>query len=257
MTNHIFVLSYCGASQFFDNPVFQSFDSSVFYFIDNGDQNYSNTLNCWEYKTSRNIGCAGGWNIISKIAFDYFNLDKIIITQDDATFTEEEVEEALSETDSSTLTGVLSPHFEFSCFGISKNTYKTVGPFDENFLWVYSEDADYKQRCRLAGITINSLYIDARERNCSLSVRKNPELNRIQQNREYLRLKWGSSIHPSEAARRDCQAPFEYNTPFASEGVFPLDFIPHSPALVKQYPDCAFSMPSKIEYSNFLNQNTA
>lgn len=256
MTNHIFILSYCGAGQFFENPSFQEFDRSAFYFIDNGAQTYSNTLDCWEYKTSRNIGCAGGWNLICKIAFDYFNLDKIVITQDDATFTESEIEEALAETNETCLTGVLSPHFEFSCFAISKETYKTVGPFDENFLWVYSEDADYKQRCRLSGITVNSLYVDARDRNSSLSVKRNPHLNRIRENRDYLQLKWGNSIHPSEPSRLDCQAPFEYNTPFKSEGHFPIDFIPHSPALVKQYPDCAFSMPSKIEYSNFLNQNS-
>lgn len=255
MKNHIFVLSYCGADQFFGNSVFQRFDRSAFYFVDNGNQSYTNTLNCWEHTTSRNIGCAGGWNLICKIAFDYYNLDKIIITQDDASFTEDEIEEALEETDAKTLTGVLSPHFEFSCFAISKETYKTVGAFDENFLWVYSEDADYKQRCRLMGVTINSLYVDARSRNQSLSIQTNPSLNRIQQNRNYLKLKWGSSTHPSPGARADCQAPFEYTTPFQSEGLFPIDFIPHSPALVKEFPDCEHSMPSQLEYSNYLNQN--
>jgi hypothetical protein len=253
--NHIFVLSYCGADQFFGNKEFQDFDRSTFYFIDNGNQTYINTLSCWEYKTSRNIGCAGGWNLISKIAFDYLNLDKIIITQDDAYFTEEEIEETLEETTEKRITGLLAPHFEFSCFAISKETYKTVGAFDENFLWVYSEDADYKQRCRLMNITVNSLYVDPRSRNQSLSVKSNPKLNKIQQNRNYLHLKWGNSINPSASARADSQAPFEYDTPFKSEGDFPIDFIPHSPALVKEFKDATFSMPSKIEYTNFLNQN--
>ena len=253
--NNIFVLSYCGADQFFGTSSFKEFGRSAFYFVDNGQQTYTNTLGCWSHSTSRNIGCAGGWNLICKIAFDYFNLDKIVITQDDAYFTEEEIEEALEETDDSTITGVLSPYFEFSCFAISKATYKTVGAFDENFLWVYSEDADYKQRCSLAGITINSLYVNAASRNQSLSVQQNPRLNRIQQNRNYLSLKWGRSVHPSPSARADYQAPFEYTTPFKSEGLFPVDFIPHSPVLIKEFPDCKVTMPSQIEYANFLNQN--
>jgi len=84
MTNHIFVLSYRGAQQFFENKKFQEFERSTFYFIDNGQQTYNNSLGCWSHTTERNIGCAGGWNLICKIAFDWFNLDKIIITQDDA-----------------------------------------------------------------------------------------------------------------------------------------------------------------------------
>lgn len=255
MTNNIFVLSYCGALQFFENLSFQNFTGSTFYFIDNGQQNYFNTLNSWEYTTSRNIGCAGGWNLICRIAFDYFNLDKIVITQDDAVFSESEIDELLEETSDKTITGLLTPYFEFSCFAISKETYKTVGAFDENFIWVYSEDADYKQRCMLNSITINSLYVSAKDRNKSLTIKENPQLNRINQNREYLSLKWGYSVNPSIVAQKDFQAPFTNKTPFASEGLFPIDFIPHSPTLLTHYPDARHKMPSQLEYELFLNQN--
>lgn len=255
MTNHIFVLSYRGAQQFFENKKFQEFERSTFYFIDNGQQTYNNSLGCWSYTTERNIGCAGGWNLICKIAFDWFNLDKIIITQDDATFSESDIEDALHQTSDKTLTGVLSPFFEFSCFAISKSTYKTVGAFDENFLWVYSEDADYKQRCMLSGVTINSLFVDPKGANQSLSVKADPSINRILENRAYLTLKWGQSVHPIPSARADFQPPFEHRTPFSDIGMFPTDFIPVSDAVQKQF-KCGDRMPSQIEYNKFLRGET-
>ncbi len=251
MTNHIFVLSYCGAQDFFDSIVDKDFSSSTFYFIDNGQQNYVTSFDCARYTTSRNIGCAGGWNLICKIAFEHLGLEKIVITQDDATFSEEQIEDALAETNEYCLTGVIQPHFEFSCFAIHKDTYRRVGPFDENFIYVYSEDADYKQRCLLQGVTINSLFASSKDSNKSLTITKNPSMNRIAFNRQYLQLKWGMSIHPSQHARNDCQPPFEYKTPFNE--LVPLSFIPKSKRLLEAYSELnsSFKFPSELEFNNF------
>jgi hypothetical protein len=259
MTNHIFVLSYCGAQDFFNSIRVEDFPGSIFYFIDNGQQTYTPTFECYTYATSKNIGCAGGWNLICDIAFKHFNLEKIIITQDDAYYTESQIEDALVETDENCLTGVIQPHFEFSCFAIHRETYNKVGRFDENFIYVYSEDADYKQRCLKANVVVNSLMVPVENSNKSLTLKKNPELNRIQYNRDYLYFKWGKSIHPSLAAQQDMQPPFEYSTPFQHAGLFPLDYIPISNRLQKvYYPESnsldTLCLPSVTEYVNFKLQ---
>jgi hypothetical protein len=254
MTNHVFVLSYCGAQEFFDSIDTSKFSNTKFYFIDNGQQQYStNNLECFTYTTSKNLGCAGGWNLICDIAFSSLNLEKIIITQDDATFTEEQLEDALAETNSNCLTGVYQPYFEFSCFALHKDIWKTVGRFDENFIYVYSEDADYKQRCMLSNIIVSSLMIPSKDSNKSLTIAKNPDMNRILYNREYLRFKWGDSIHPSQHARNDMQAPFEYKLPFKDRSI---DYIPISPRIRKIYyantpSELISQFPSEEEYDIF------
>jgi hypothetical protein len=251
MTNHIFVLSYCGAQDFFNTISVKDFPGSTFYFIDNGNQSYDATFTCTTYTTSTNLGCAGGWNLICRIAFDYLNLEKIIITQDDACYTEEQIEDALAETSATCLTGVFQPYFEFSCFAIHRDTWKQVGAFDENFIYVYSEDADYKQRCMLQGIVLNSLMVPSAGSNKSLTVKRNPSMNRVLYNREYLQWKWGKSIHPSEVARRDSQPPFEYRTPF--DELVPVDYIPKSRRIDTAYPALKTTLrfPSEVEYDRF------
>lgn len=256
MTKHIFVLSYCGAQEFFDSIEIEKFPDSTFYFIDNGNQNYVPSFDCFTYTTSTNLGCAGGWNLICDIAFKHFNLDNIIITQDDATYTNEQLEDALLETNEVCLTGVYQPHFEFSCFAINKNTYANVGRFDENFIYVYSEDADYKQRCMLKGVVLNSLMYNSTESNKSLTLKKQPSLNKILYNRAYLQFKWGDSVHPSALARADSQAPFSFNSPFRHSGLFGLDYIPVTDRIKNIYKHWYLDnkesrLPSAIEYAIF------
>lgn len=262
MTKHIFVLSYCGAQEFFDTINVKEFPDSTFYFIDNGNQNYVPSFDCFTHTTSRNIGCAGGWNLICDIAFNYLKLENIIITQDDATYTNEQLEDALLETNEVCLTGVYQPHFEFSCFAINKDTYTKVGRFDENFIYVYSEDADYKQRCRLSSVVINSLMYESKQNNKSLTLKKQPNLNRIQYNRDYLKFKWGNSIHPSSVARMDSQAPFEYSSPYYHSGIFSLDFIPLTDRIRNIFPDIYENstesrLPSAIEYDKFITKEVS
>jgi hypothetical protein len=258
MNKHIFVLSYCGAQEFFDTINIKEFPDSTFYFIDNGNQKYTPSFDCFTYTTSHNLGCAGGWNLICDIAFNYFKLENIIITQDDATYTNEQLEDALLETNEYSLTGVYQPYFEFSCFALNKHTYSKVGRFDENFIYVYSEDADYKQRCMLSNIIVNSLMHESKQNNKSLTLKKQPSLNRIRYNREYLKFKWGDSIHPSPIARSDSQAPFEARTPFNHSGSFSVSFVPLTDRIKNIYPEIYKNslesrLPSVIEYDKFIS----
>lgn len=249
MKNNIFVLSYSAAQKYFDNtnPV----KNSVYYMIDNGNQKYTPTFGCNFFTTSQNIGCAGGWNLICDIAFDTLELDKIVITQDDANIKTHYIEQALEETEGLCITGVIQPFFEFSTFVITRDVWNTVGRFDENFVYVYSEDADYKQRCMLNGVIINSLYVENKDVNDSASIKNNPSINKIQYNRDYLYHKWGPSMHPNPAARADGQPPFEYKSPFYKDiPDLPTDFILRTQRITKIYGESEY-FPSQIEYERF------
>jgi hypothetical protein len=251
ISNHIFVLSYTEAQSFFNstNPV----KESNYYLIDNGNQEYTPTFGCSYFKTSRNIGCAGGWNLICDIAFNHMMLDKIVITQDDACIAPALIEQALEETEGLCVTGVIQPFFEFSTFVITKDVWDLVGRFDENFVYVYSEDADYKQRCMLNKVMINSLYVPNRGVNSSASINNNPSINRIEYNRAYLKTKWGDSIHPNPSARADGQPPFMNKNPFSQEVEnLPINYIPLTSRLTKIYGQIN-EFPSELEYRRFKN----
>lgn len=248
--NHIFVLSYSAAQNFFDNT--NALKNSIYYFIDNGNQKFSPTFGCNFFTTEDNIGCAGGWNLICKIAFEYMELDKIVITQDDAKISPDLIAQALEETQGLCITGVIQPFFEFSTFVITREVWNLIGEFDENFIYVYSEDADYKQRCMLNGVIINSLYVENKDVNESASIKNNPSIDRIKYNRDYLHFKWGDSIHPNPSARADYQPPFKNKTPFAQEQVdLPIDFLPVTNRIKNIYGDVT-EFPSHQEYRRFV-----
>ena len=248
--NNIFVLSYSAAQSFFDRT--NTLKNSIYYFVDNGNQKYTPTFGCNFFTSSQNIGCAGGWNLICKIAFDYMELDKVVITQDDARITPNLIEQALEETEGLCITGVIQPFFEFSTFVITREVWNTVGQFDENFIYVYSEDADYKQRCMLSGVVINSLYIENKDVNDSASIKNDPTIDRVQYNRDYLQFKWGDSVHPNPSARADYQPPFINKTPFAQEHKgLPLNFLPITQRIKNLYGDIS-EFPSDIEYRRFI-----
>jgi hypothetical protein len=247
--NNIFILSYSRANKFF-NEVEQ--DSRFkYFFIDNNNQKYKPAIPCAIYTTSNNIGCAGGWNLICSIAFDFLGLEKIVITQDDCKLDYDKIQQAIPECSPTNIVGVIQPHFEFSCFIIHRDTYKTIGKFDENFVYVYCEDADYKQRARLLNIRIDSLYASNYSMNESASIKDDPSINKLEYNKQYLQFKWGNSVHPSLSARADGQPPFEYTSPYFTEGaIFPNNYIPITKRITKIYGDID-RFPSEIEYERF------
>ena len=65
--------------------------------------------------------------------------------------------EVLEKCNENTIAALIKHPFEFSSFAIHKNTFKKVGIFDENCIDAYCEDYDYKQRCYLNSIKIESL----------------------------------------------------------------------------------------------------
>lgn len=243
MSNNIFVLTYSSITEFFKHTI--PVKNSTYHIIDNGNQKYTPTFGCNYYSCSSNIGCAGGWNLICDIAFDYLSLDKIVITQDDVVLSPDIITELFNTTSGLTITGAIQPFFEFSTFCITKQVWNKVGRFDENFIYVYSEDADYKQRCMISGVQVESLFIPNKNINKSASIKNNPLINRIEYNRAYLQEKWGVSVHPSIIARDDYQPPFKYKTPFSE--LLPIDYIPHTTRIKNVYGNNE-DTPSAVEY---------
>jgi len=205
---HIFILGYSGAEYFNKWCSELTYGKDIkFYFIDNGQQKLPEFIqNKLIYQTTKNIFCAGGWNLICDIAFNDLKLDKIIIGQEDAIFTDELLRELDKQTSPTTICGTYDRSFEFSLFGLHSETFKQVGRFDENFILGGNEDNDYKHRCNLCNINVVSLNVSS-EYNISLTGDVRAEFNRI--NSTYLHEKWGE--HSDNVNKI-----YEYDTPYNS-----------------------------------------
>ena len=88
------------------------------------------------------------------------------------------------------------PHPDFSCFLISKETWKTVGAFDEKFLGAYAEDWDYHVRLHKAGIEAQCLDLPFLHfASGTIKSTENEEVDAIHAraaaNRKYFKEKWG------------------------------------------------------------------
>lgn len=241
---HVFILGYSGADYFSHWHSQVSYGDDIkFYFVDNGQQHLTEVIqDMLIYQTTKNIFCAGGWNLICDIAFNDLKLDKIIIGQEDAIFTDEILKEISNQTLPSRICGTYDRSFEFSLFGLHAETYKRVGQFDENFILGGNEDNDYKQRCKLKNIDVVCLNISA-DYNRSLTGNLRAHYNDI--NSKYLHKKWGQPI--SNANRI-----YEYEIPFNGKKHDRLD------CEYKKYFDIAeknIKFMSELEYKLYKTQN--
>jgi GT2 family glycosyltransferase len=229
-----FILGYQGIdylSQWYDRSHF--IDTNL-YIIDNGNQVIteqfkSNII----YQTSKNIGCAGGWNLIFKIAFDYMGLDKIIVGQEDAMVSQDIFCELYDRVDDNNLIGTYNNGFTFSTYIITKNIVDKVGYFDENFLYAGCEDNDYQYRCKLNGIAVNTLGI-SNSYNLSLSNNTNVVDSKFGiHNANYINMKWNN---------------YTYITPFNTGDSYYTDLFKD----IYGYND---KLPSQIEYDLFIGDS--
>ncbi len=97
-------------------------------------------------RPQRNLGCAGSWNLLHRLAAP---LPVILLNADCAVAPD-------------TFTQVLAWHppavvlaYAFGCFRVDEEVWRAVGDFDEAFYPVYFEDADYRRRLRLASVTVH------------------------------------------------------------------------------------------------------
>ena len=178
------------------------FPNTKIRILDNGMQKYTRLDSHVYYQTSKNIGCAGGWNLICNIAFNDLKLDKVIISNEDNFYNEEYIEALYEQCTPDNIAGTYDRAFEFSLFCIHKNTYDKIGMFDENIIQAAYEDNDYKYRCKLNGITISCLGISA---DYNLSETGGDSIPTMRdKNREYFINKWNDettslafNVHPN------------------------------------------------------------
>lgn len=104
---------------------------------------------CTYLVPSRNLGVAGGWNLIAKHAAGA----DLILANDDTLFAPDTIAKMLEVATSNPRAGIVSPieGQRFSLFYLRRSAYQEVGPFDESFWPAYFEDNDYHRRLTLAG----------------------------------------------------------------------------------------------------------
>lgn len=230
-----FVLGY-NAIDYFNNWYDRSvFPNTTMRFVDNGNQKTPPSMETnIVHKSNTNLGCAGGWNLICDIGFNHYNLDVIIVGQEDGRVSEEVFEALITNCDSHTLCGTYDNGFEFSTFAIHRDTFAKVGRFDENFVYVGCEDNDYKYRCKLFGVEVVTLGI-SHTYNCSIANNNNVKPKKSStHNADYMERKWGN---------------YTYTKPFNGEQVETYtDYFLELHGLVKQF-------PSKLEYETFKKIN--
>lgn len=233
MKYNYFVLGYNGINYFKDWFDFEHFKNTNLRIVDNGNQQIPSELSKYViHKTQKNIGCAGGWNLVCDIGFNHYNLDKIIIGQEDAKVSEEIFDALIENTNEKLICGTYNNSFEFSTYAIHRETFNKVGRFDENFMFAGCEDNDYKHRCKLNNVEIATLDV-SHHYNCSIANNLNvvPEKS-PKHNAGYIQKKWNN---------------YQYSTPFNGEPVdkFTDYFIEIYGELQK--------WPSEIEYEFFNN----
>jgi GT2 family glycosyltransferase len=235
----LFFLGYNAAdymSEWWDKENYKDVD---FFFIDNGNQTLPNKIkDIHYYTTSKNVGCAGGWNLICDIAFNTMGLDKVIIGEEDARFDQDIIEYLWDNCTPNRLMTTYGNGFGFALFCIHKDTFNKIGRFDENFLYAAWEDADYKTRCKLEGVEDYCLEVDTSFNGSSTSFDpSSPRQGAWSYNRDHFYLKWGGELWNKG----------NYIVPF--NGSKPYDF---SPFLLQNYPNI-IEFPSITEYKTFLN----
>ena len=92
----------------------------------------------------RNLGCAGAWNLIHQYA-----RDPVIILNADCAVAPDTFERVLAYPAPAVVLA-----YGFGCFRIDREIRDRIGDFDETFYPVYWEDADFRRRLRLAGISV-------------------------------------------------------------------------------------------------------
>jgi len=166
------------------------------WIVDNGHQQINDNLhpNCRVAKELVNIGVAGSWNQLIRIAVNKGYTEFIILNDDVILKTPVAELEAIIESGSENTFHVCRPFYNWSAFILRKKIVEKVGFFDTKFEKCFFEDNDYHYRMKLAGVEIryedklnpdNDTYVN------SGSTQVNPLLGDYVANKAYYIQKWG------------------------------------------------------------------
>jgi hypothetical protein len=236
---HIFILGYNAVNYFtewFDLKNYSQQDTK-FYFVDNGQQKLPELVldNMTPYVTSRNIGCSGGWNLICDIAFNALNLEKVIIGEEDALFSQDILDALWEQASETNLATTYNNGFGYALYCMHREVYNKVGRFDENILWAGCEDNDYNHRCTLAGVTTTNLDVPSSYNGSATSTDPNsPRLLVGSHNANYVDQKWGN---------------YKYAQPFNG-----MPYPKFVPLLLEAFGSIT-EFPSQTEYKRYIGND--
>lgn len=179
--------------------------------VDNGgrfDERYRGPLDRLEViRPGRNLGCAGGWNLIFKQAESPGDI--LVVANDDLVLTEDGVSNLVSAVDTGGGNVVASDHglggHRWSVFAMPSSLWRRIGMFDERFWPAYFEDNDYEFRLSIAGIRLVSAraaksHVSGGTRDTYSADELRQHEQRLRANGDYYRTKWGG--RPGKETRR-------------------------------------------------------
>jgi hypothetical protein len=116
--------------------------------VDNGDEAFAGWADVHDavvVRPGRNVGCAGAWNLVLRLAFGTLGAESAVLVNGDCAVGPDTFARMLGSP-----ARVVCAH-GFSCFRLDQAVVRTVGEFDEEYWPVYWEDTDYRRRLALAG----------------------------------------------------------------------------------------------------------
>jgi GT2 family glycosyltransferase len=117
--------------------------------VDNGDEPFAAApVHCVVVRPATNVGCAGAWNIVLRLAFGTLAAESAILLSADCAVAPDTFGRMLASPASVVCA------LGFSCFRLDQAVWRTVGEFDEAFWPAYWEDTDYRRRLALADVAI-------------------------------------------------------------------------------------------------------
>lgn len=100
-------------------------------------------------RPTRNVGCAGSWNLLCRTAFDEAGVGTIIILNGDCAVAKDTFARMMVSARS-----VVAAQ-GFSAYRLDEPVWRRIGEFDEEYYPAYWEDTDYRRRLWLAGEQID------------------------------------------------------------------------------------------------------
>ena len=130
------------------DSIFQStWKPTRFFLVDNGSIQIFECMdqNIEIIRPVQNLGVAASWNLIHKLAAPL----SVVLLNADCAVAPDTFEKMFDVPGPAIVCA-----YAFGCVRIDHEIWEKVGDFDEQFWPAYYEDADYRQRCKLAGVEI-------------------------------------------------------------------------------------------------------
>jgi GT2 family glycosyltransferase len=177
--------------------------------IDNSESGVPEGLpdDVWVVSLPHNLGVAASWNLAIKC---HPQEPFWLIANHDTVFTPGDLPRLVAEMERPGPRWV-GMNGDWRVFGINGEAIERVGWFDESFVPIYCEDADYEYRCALAGVPW--YFIEGGATHVGSASLREPRYREANartylSNRSYYARKWGGDIRGGEM----------FTTPFARGG---------------------------------------